>query len=123
MTLPGRIAEMPTMNSNFQVIHVPATSKLPKCRCLQWIDHYYNHVTSKVRRSTCSVLTCQREATDGAHVQLVDQRASHDHWIVPLCRSHNKQYNAVMWIDARTYLVSAEIDRTGCMPNRRLPAM
>ena len=67
-----------------------------------WID-YWEKATG-LKASTCHVLGCNEQATDGAHVQLVN--SSDKRWyIVPMCQPHNCQHGANLFVEGP--LVSA----------------
>ena len=77
---------MPTL---IVVKNLRGTSKR-RCACGSWIEHYYNHTTS--RRTTCGVLGCGGDFDLGGHVYDLSGRRRQDwnHYIVPMCTPCNR---------------------------------
>lgn len=98
------------VNNNVLVRNVRGTSDR-KCRCGSWLLHWDNE--TKSNRATCSVVPCGNDATLGAHVQILDNRTSGQHWIVPMCDGHNR-LDDDLWLDGRVTLVSANRQKMGC---------
>lgn len=101
---------MPNKNTHFKVKNVNGTSGR-KCSCRTWLEHWSNH--TDLERVQCAVIPCGNEAEVGAHVIITDRRTSNEWWIVPMCKSHNHHTNdGEMFIDSRTHLVSANVQRS-----------
>lgn len=79
-----------------------------RCKCGSWLLHWekynpYGHLAVK-----CSVINCDNEELEGAHVQLA-RRADDTCYVIPLCTSHNKPGNKVnLQIYSATELIKAD---------------
>lgn len=103
---------MTTMNSNMLVINVRNTSGRG-CNCGSWIHHYRRFSGST--RQVCAALGCGRQASVGAHVQIVDRRSSRAWGIVPLCVSCNHSTRLDrFWLKNDVAVVPANTRQTGC---------
>lgn len=77
-----------------------------KCKCGDWLKHWENK-SSKPLPPSCREITCSEKELVGAHVKKVNS-TDNNHYIVPLCQSHNKSDKEFDIMD--DYLVSATCD-------------
>ena len=92
-----------------KIINLSNTSH-KKCKCGSWINHW-QEFSGKNKPVYCSVDGCGGTDLVGAHVQ-IHKSTDANHYIVPLCKFHNSQYNEVLYILSSRVLVPANISKT-----------
>ena len=78
-----------------------------RCHCGTWMEHWRN--ISGSMRSSCAVMECNRAATEGTHVMIMNGRQNEDLWVAPFCSHHfNKSHEPTegLYLDSRITLVS-----------------
>lgn len=101
---------MENYNSHWVVRNLRGTTK-NKCACKSWIAHW--RAATRSQRAKCCRLSCNETAAVGAHVQIVDGRASGQWFIVPFCKScnHYRNYD-LMYIKRDVVMISANLALT-----------
>ncbi len=85
-----------------------------KCKCGSWIDHYYNNTPAGAGGDKCAVLGCGNEAEVGAHVSTRDGRSDTGHYIVPMCRPCNNDYENEFQLKSNIQPVTANRTYSNC---------
>jgi hypothetical protein len=80
---------MANFNTHWVVRNTAGSSRFPRqCSCTSWIKHWKAATGST--RIVCARWSCGDKAVDGAHVQIMDGRASKEWYIVPFCADCNR---------------------------------
>lgn len=87
----------------------PKTGELECYTCGTWIRHWET-CTGKDRPSKCSVVGCNKKATEGAHVFNTDFLGT---WIVPTCHDCNVGIEGTFSLKTDTILVNPHTHKYG----------
>lgn len=92
-----------------------AGSSKTSCACGSWINHWEKYSTYYHKK--CSIVGCEEDATDGAHIYRTKAPAAHETngitFIIPMCSTHNNPNNTEeMLVEAETEFVWANKSET-----------
>jgi hypothetical protein len=80
------------------------------CKCLSWLEHWKKFSGQSVS-NYCPESKCTQKPEVGAHVQK-DNSTDTNWYIIPLCKSHNKQTSESLDVSDAVKLVSANVSTT-----------
>lgn len=87
----------------------PKTGELECYTCGTWIRHWENF-SGKDRPSKCSIVGCNNDVADGAHVFNKDLLGT---WIVPTCHECNVGRKETFSLKTNTILVNPHMHKYG----------
>jgi hypothetical protein len=80
------------------------------CNCGSWFAHW-RKLSGQSLSLCCPMQSCIEPPEVGAHVQK-DGSRDRNWYIVPLCKTHNRETGKSLDIDSRVKLVSANVSGT-----------
>lgn len=80
------------------------------CKCGSWLEHWKNF-SGQPLPTSCPVSNCYEKPEVGAHVQK-DSILDKAWYIVPLCKTHNRETDKSLTISDNIKLVSANVSET-----------
>lgn len=97
-------------NGIVTIKNINGTSVFQDNNCGSWINHWKKYGGNS-ESPVCCVLTCSKDASVGAHVNIRDYQ-NQEYFIVPMCDEHNGKHGRELDVKPGTIFVRANKSET-----------